>query len=76
MITLNLSEVDALVRSLDGLGDIQTVELSRRDSFDNEHPDGFLIVAVNWADGGRSADAISEVGSTTIWTHRAAEVTQ
>lgn len=64
---LNPAETEALVRAIDGLENYESVELSRRDSLDNEHADGFLVVRVNWNDGDSSADVISEYGTTNVW---------
>ena len=56
---LNPAETEALVRAIDGLENYTGISLSRRDSLDNEHADGFLVVRVNWNDGDSSADVIS-----------------
>ena len=64
---LNPAETEALVRAIDGLENYTGISLSRRDSLDNEHADGFLVVRVNWNDGGSSADVISEFGTTNVW---------
>ncbi len=66
-ITLNPAETNALVRSIEGLEDLSSVELEHRDLFDQAYPDRLLIVTVNWSDGGRTSDAISDTGETTNW---------
>ncbi len=66
-MTLNPAETNALVSNIGGLEGLSSVELERRDSFDQAHADGLLIVTVNWSDGGRTSDAISDTGSTTAW---------
>lgn len=70
MKPLNPAETEALVRAIDGLEDFDSVDLSRRDSFDNPYEDGFLVVRVFWSDGGTSADVISETGNTNVWEAR------
>lgn len=77
-ITLNPTELDAVIRNTDGLTDcdgFKSVELSRRDSFNNPYNDGFLIVTMRFSATDTYPEAIeeyaiSETGSTTFWTHR------
>jgi len=65
---LNPAETEALVRAIDGLENYTGISLSRRDSLDNEHADGgLLVVRVNWNYDGSSADVISEFGTTNVW---------
>lgn len=72
MITLNREEIAALERNLPLIDEgeserVESLTLERRDSLDNPCDDGFLIVRVEFADGGWAEDAISSTGQTSIW---------
>ncbi len=69
-ITLNPIEANRLAESIHEIEGVHHYELSRRDSLDGEHPDGFLIVRTVWDDGEATEDAIGETGSITVWSER------
>lgn len=65
-LTLNAHEAAALVRAIDDES-VRSVQLSRRSSLDQPHPDGFLIVSVvTTTDQYRVA--ISKTGATSPWS--------
>ena len=67
-LTLNAREADALARCISP--DVASIQLSRRDSLDNLHAEGFLIVSVVPRDPAELPFrvAIGGSGQTSNWS--------
>lgn len=66
-LTLNAAELAKLSELLSD-DHIVSAQLSRRDSLDNLHAEGFLIVSIVDGDGDQYRVAITDTGWASVWS--------